>query len=222
MRINRQDAYRYMGLKGAPEPSIAAEADRIEGLLLDSVKPSFVWRLFDLEYGSSEDPSSLRLSGCGFTLDGSDIASHLRGCEKAAVIAVTLGTAADKFLKKTAVPDGLSGLCADALASAYTEAALDGVRVEIIRETGLFATFCFAPGYGDFPLGTAERLLACVDAQRRIGLTVTASGMLTPQKSIVGITGLSSREITGERRGCAYCSMRDCCNFSCKNTGSKK
>lgn len=222
MRIDREDVYRYMGLKKLSDeplsPSVIAETDRVERLLLDSVKPAYVWRLFDLERsdscGISESENKfLRLSGCGFALDGSSIAKHLEGCEKAAVIAVTLGTAADRFLKKTALPDGLSGLCADALASAYTEAALEEARGEVIRETGLFATWCFAAGYGDFPLDTAQKLLTCVDAQRRIGLSVTGSGMLTPQKSIVGVIGLSDREIPGERRSCSDCSMYENCKF---------
>ena len=210
MLINRADVYRYMGLQNSkPSPSIEEETDRIEKLLIELVKPAYVWRLFDLI--RSED--FLELSGCGFALEGLSISRHLIGCEKAAVIAVTLGIAADKFLKKTALPDGLSGLCADALASAYTEAALDEARSEVIRETGLFATWCFAAGYGDFPLSTAAKLITCVDATRRIGLGVTASGMLTPQKSIVGVVGLSEREILGERRSCSDCSMNGNCKF---------
>lgn len=216
MRIDRADVYRYMGLRDrAPSESIASETDRIEKLLLDSVKPAYVWRLFDLDRPNASE-GHLELSGCGFALEGSSIAKHLEGCEKAAVTAVTLGIAADRFLKKAAL-DGLSGLCADALASAYTEAVLDEARSEIVRETGLFATWCFAAGYGDFPLDAAGNLLVCVDAARRIGLSVTASGMLTPQKSIVGVIGLYERdkdiEIRGERKSCSDCGMKDNCKF---------
>lgn len=210
MLINRADVYRYMGFQNSqPSPSITAETDRLEALLINSVKPAYVWRLFDLE----KSGDSLKLSGCDFELYGSSISQHLEGCEKAAVIAVTLGVAADRFLKKTALPDGLSGLCADALASAFTESSLDEARSEVIRETGLFSTWCFAPGYGDFPLETAAKLISAADAARRIGLSVTASGMLTPQKSIIGIAGLSEKEIAADRRGCSICAMKDSCKF---------
>lgn len=210
MLIDRADVYRYMGLRNLePSDPIAAEVDRIEALLLASVEPVYVWRLFDL----IRSEGHLELSGCGFALEGSSISRHLEGCEKAAVIAVTLGTGADRFLKKTALPDGLSGLCADALASAYAESALDEARIGIIRGTGLFATRCFAPGYGDFPLETVSRLISAVDATRRIGLGVTGSGMLTPQKSIIGVVGLSEKELRHGVRSCSDCNMNGNCKF---------
>lgn len=207
-----------MGLQGSePSESIAAETDRLEELLIGSVKPAHVWRLFDLVRSEER----LELSGRGFSvsLEGESISRHLEGCEQAAVIAVTLGTAADRFLKKAVLQDGLSGLCADALASAFTEAALDEAVLEVIHETGLFATWCFAPGYGDLPLGTADKFITAVDANRRIGLSVTGSGMLVPQKSIVGVVGLSSRELSDSRRGCLNCGMRETCEFR-KSGGS--
>lgn len=206
--INRSDAYRYMGLRGEPDSGIAAETDRCEKLLLEAANPRYVWRVFKLERGTE-----LRLSGCEFTLDGESIARHLEGCDKAAVIAATLSADADRFLKKAALSDGLSGLCADALASAYIEQVLERARGEVVTETGLHCTWCFAAGYGDFPLETAGKLIACVDGGRRIGLGVTASGMLTPQKSIVAVAGLSEREINAPRRSCNDCNMSERCRF---------
>lgn len=210
MLINRADVYRYMGFQNSfPSLSVEKETDRLEELLLDTVTWHYVWRLFDLE--RSGDP--LRLSGCGFELSGSGISQHLADCEKAAVIAVTLGIPAEKFLKNAALQDGLSGLCADALASALTESVLDEARNDVIKETGLFATWCFAPGYGDFPLETASKLISAVDAARTIGLSVTASGMLTPQKSIIGVVGLSEKKFFDKRRSCSDCDMNRSCRF---------
>lgn len=210
--INRGDAYRYMGLRGEPDQSIITEVDRCERLLLETVKPAYVWRVFDLERGG-ESESALRLLGCKFALEGDSIARHLEGCYKAAALAVTLSADADRLIKKAALADGLSGLAMDALSSAYVEQVLEQARGEVIRETGLFSTWCFAAGYGDFPLGTAADLIACVDGGRRIGLCVTASGMLTPQKSIVGIAGLSETELNGSRRSCSDCGMSGRCQF---------
>lgn len=206
--INRADAYRYMGLRGEPDAGIAAETDRCEKLLLEAARPRYVWRVFELERGAE-----LRLSGCEFALEGGSIARHLEGCTKAAVLAATLSADADRFLKKAALSDGLSGLCADALASAYVEQVLELARGEVIAETGLHCTWCFAAGYGDFPLETAKSLIACADGGRRIGLGVTASGMLTPQKSIIAVAGLSEFEINAPRRSCNDCGMGDRCQF---------
>lgn len=208
MRINREDAYRYMGLRGEPDSGLIAETDRCERMLIEGASLRYVWRVFALERGAE-----LRLSGCEFALEGESIARHLEGCSKAAVLAATLSADADRLLKKAALADGLSGLVTDALASAYVEQVLEQARGEVIRETGLRCTWCFAAGYGDFPLETARNLISCVDGERRIGLSVTASGMLTPQKSIVGVAGLSGSELNAPRRSCNDCGMGERCLF---------
>ena len=212
MRIdppNLSDAFRYMGLRGEPDPTLLAETERCEKRLLEAAKPRYVSRVFDI----IRVDSGLRLSGCDFDLEGESIARHLEGCSKAAVIAATLSTDADRFLKKAALEDGLSGLVSDALASAYIEQVLERARAEITDSTGMYCTWCFAAGYGDFPLETVKDLIICVDAGRRIGLSVTASGMLTPQKSIVAVAGLSEKPLPSRVKSCSDCNKKESCAF---------
>lgn len=215
--IDRAEAFRYMGLHGEPNAAALADIERCESLLLENAKPRYVWRVFGVEREAGE----LRLSGCEFTLDGESIARHLEGCEKAAVIAVTLSADTDRLLKKLALADGFCGLAADALASAYVEQVQELARKETAGESGFYCTWTFAPGYGDLPLETAKSLIECVDASRRIGLSVTASGMFTPQKSIVSLAGLSESEPDAPRRSCGDCNMGERCQFR-KNGGHCK
>ena len=220
-RINRADALRYMGYRAAPDEQTTALIDKCEERLLNAAKPRYVWRVFDLERfaehpverpdGYSEE---LRLSGCGFALSGESIRGHLNGCEKAAVIASTLSADTDRFLKKAALEDGLTGLVCDALASAYAEQVSEQVCAEVLNFIeGFSGTWIFASGYGDFPLETASFLIECVDAGRKIGVSCTDSCMLIPQKTIVGIMGLSRAPIDNARRGCENCNMKDTCQF---------
>lgn len=211
---NLSDAFRYMGLRGEPDPSILAETQRCEKRLLEAAKPRYVSRVFDIMRSGNE----LRFSGCDFTLEGESIARHLEGCSKAAVIAATLSADADRFLKKAALEDGLTGLVSDALASAYVEQVLERARAEVIDSTGMYCTWCFAAGYGDFPPETVRDLIGCADAGRRIGLSVTASNMLTPQKSIAAVAGLSENKLSARVKSCSDCNMNDRCQFR-KNGG---
>jgi len=48
----------------------------------------------------------------------------------------------------------------------------------------------YSPGYGDFPLEVQSDFLHITDAGRRIGLFVTDSDILTPQKSITAVAGV--------------------------------
>ena len=56
------------------------------------------------------------------------------------------------------------------------------------EKEGFRTNFRFCPGYGDLPLKTNADILAVLDAAKKIGLTVTESGLLLPVKSIVGVT----------------------------------
>ncbi len=204
--INRADALRYMGFQGQPDEHFLSELELCERELLSAARPQFTFRVFEL----SRDG---QLSGCDFKLVGEDIKRHLQSCEKAAVIAATLSADADKHLKKMSLSDGLRGMISDALASALAEQTADYARLQVLEsEKGYHATWVYAPGYGDFPLPTVPRLLECVDAARSIGLSCTGAFMLTPQKSIVGIAGLSEKNVAA-KPSCVNCNMRENCKF---------
>lgn len=210
IKINRSDALRYMGFREAPDDKTSALIDLCEERLLNAAKPRYVWRVFDLE----RPENRLRLSGCGFTLDGKSIRAHLKDCTKAAVIAATLSADADRFLKKAALEDGLTGLICDALASAYTESVSEKARAEVLESMeGFSGTWIFAAGYGDFPLETTRFLVESADAGRKIGVSCTESSMLIPQKTIIGIMGLSENALGHARRSCDDCNMKERCQF---------
>lgn len=208
--IDRALALRYMGWRGEPDERLTALLDECERELLAAARPRFVWRIFDIV----RSEGGISLSECGFSLSGSDIARHLEGCDKAAVTAATLSADTDKLLKRLQLSDIAKGIAADALASVFAEETSEQARRAVLAEmAGCSATWCYAAGYGDFPLETARQLIAVVDAERRIGLSCTGSNMLTPQKSVVGVVGLSRRALNSPRNSCEGCNMRETCRF---------
>ena len=62
-----------------------------------------------------------------------------------------------------------------------------------IEAEGAKTNFRYCPGYGDLPLKANADIARVLDAQKKIGLTVTAEGLLLPRKSIVGIVGVTKR-----------------------------
>ena len=208
--INRAEALRYMGYKETPDERILAVIDECEKELLKAARPQFVWRTFNL----IRIGTSLSLSDCDFELEGNDIAQHLRGCDKAAVICCTLSSDTDRYLKKLDVSDSMKALISDALANAMVEQVGEEARKDILSNmTGYSTTWCYGAGYGDFSIETAPLLIASVDAVRKIGVCCTATNMLTPRKTIIGIVGLSRGELDKKRRNCEDCSMKDKCKF---------
>lgn len=211
--INRETALRYMGYREAPDERTTALIDKCEERLLAAAAPKYIWRVFDIERDIEEHGDELRLSGCGFSLEGLSIRKHLKGCARAAVIAATLSAETDRFLKKTELRDALTGLICDALASALVEQVSEAARSEALSAMECCGTWVFAAGYGDFPLETNRFLIECVDAERRIGVSLTDSCMLIPQKTIVGVMGLSETPTNRLPHGCDNCNMKDTCSF---------
>ncbi len=209
-KINRNEALRYMGYKEAPDERIMQAIDQCERELLKESRPQYVWRVFDV----MRDGKRVHLSDCDFWLEGEDIEKHLRGCDKAAVLCVTLSSDTDRLIKKLEVGDSMKALITDALANALAEQVVEEARCNILEEmSGYSTTWCFGCGYGDFPIEAAPLLIASVDAVRKIGVCCTATHMLTPLKSTIGIIGLSRGELDRKRKSCADCSMRDECKF---------
>lgn len=214
-RINRAEALRYMGYTEEPDARISAVIDECEQELLKEARPQFVWRVFNILRNERE----IYLSDCDFPLEGKDIAEHLRGCDKAAVVCSTLSSDADRFLKKLDVSDSMKAVISDALANALIEQVSENARQDILANMpGYSTTWCYGAGYGDFPLDCAPMLIASVDAVRKIGVCCTATKMLTPRKTIIGVIGLYRGELDKKRKSCEDCNAKDTCKFRAYGT----
>ena len=81
------------------------------------------------------------------------------------------------------------------------------------RERGLYTNFRFSPGYGDLPMETQPILLAALDAQRRLGITLAPKSLLmTPTKSVTAVVGMSVKPASSHA-SCADCLCRDFCRM---------
>ncbi len=119
-----------------------------------------------------------------------DLAAALSGCGTALLLAVTLGVETDRLLYREGRLSPARALLLDALANERVEAAVDSLLATLFRECGICTAPRFSPGYGDLPLSLQEALLLRLDAPRRIGLTLTEGGMMSPTKSVTALAGI--------------------------------
>lgn len=209
--LNRAEAFRYMGHRGGVIPeNINALADECEERLLSMINPKYVWRVFDI----SEDERGISVCGTPLVLTGNDIMEHLRGCERAALMCATLSIGADSVIRVYESAEMEKAVIADCLASAAIEQVCDIAEREIQADVGDFHyTWRFSPGYGDLPLELQWQFIDVLQAQKRIGVTVTDNLIMIPRKSVTAVMGISTREIPKGRRGCSSCNMRENCAF---------
>lgn len=200
-RIDREQAFRYMGFQENPGQTFQELADICEQKLLQAIRPRYTWKLFarkDLE----------------FLLTGQDIRKHLEHCERIILFCATLSQNADTCIRLAQTSDVLAGMMTDAMASALTEQFCDLAEAEILRNfPDSYATFRFSPGYGDFPLTVQNDMLSLLQAQKTTGICLTESNLMTPRKSVTALIGLSDQPIEKKRKGCAGCNLSQKCPY---------
>ena len=209
--INKKEALRYMGCKdGECVQPLSDTVNECEKLVLSACAPKYLYTVLPLFF----EENGVRLGENGVLLSGGDISKHLNCCHSAVLMCATLGREIDLLLRRLQITDMAAAVAADALASAAIEQVCDEAEREIftaVKATG--RTWRFSPGYGDLPLDVQPLLLNILSAQKKIGLAVTDSNMMTPTKSVTALIGLSDSEIKGAARSCEGCNMKDKCNF---------
>lgn len=197
MEPNIPEALRYLGVHEADD-ALHVQMTAITQELQSRITPRYTWVLAD---------------AATLALPGRSAEKMLADCRQCAVLVCTLGAEFDRWMKQLSARDMSRAVMLDALGSAYVEAGCDAAEDAIrARFPGMYLTDRFSPGYGDLPLDVQPRLLALAGASR-IGVTLTDSMLMAPQKSVTAIVGIADRPQMARIRGCAYCAMNQTCNL---------
>ena len=125
------------------------------------------------------------------TAESNDLAVNLAHCEKAIIFAATIGNGADRLTRGASFHTPVNALIFDAMGSTAIEWFCDRLCFELSHiYKGYSLRPRFSPGYGDLSLTFQTDLINMLDARRNIGLTLSDSLMMIPQKSVTAIVGL--------------------------------
>lgn len=214
MKPDIDEALRYLGVPAPAPEQLRARAERMAEELSAAIRPRRVWRLFSLLPAEG----GFTLSGTELTLSGETARTMLSRCHSAVLLACTLGVQFDALLRERQARDMSEAVVLDACGSALVEAGCGEAEEEIARRLpGKYLTDRFSPGYGDLPLALQPGLCALLDAQRRLGVTVTESLLLNPTKTVTAVIGVADDPQPARVRGCGYCALRERC--SVRETG---
>lgn len=139
------------------------------------------------------DGEKIILAG-GLTFASKKLSSFLRDCREALLLAATAGSAIMEAIKeKTRQDDLAAAVVYDATASEMTDAALDWImdylNQQLRREGKTLLPRRFSAGYADFNLENQKAIYDTLQMEK-IGVTITPSCILLPEKSVTAISGI--------------------------------
>ncbi len=89
------------------------------------------------------------------------------------------------------------GIIVDACATTSIEEICDLIQDNILQQMskeGKSLTMRYSPGYGDLDISANKDILQVLDAHKRIGVTVTNTGIMIPRKSVVALIGITNKK----------------------------
>lgn len=130
--------------------------------------------------------------------------AFLHGCEGVILCATTLGAEADRRIKTLARVDMASAVVWNAVAAAVLEQLADAHE----KTLGDTLTYRFCPGYGGSSVHDLPALFDLLHPEK-IGITLTDSLYMLPEKSMAGILGIGKRA----RKSCKDCLVSTHCVY---------
>ena len=171
--VDRREILRYAGVRG--------DAPEIEALLDECLKEAEGKLTYKVCYGGF--PVSFFDS-----VDSKDLKKVLEGCSGVILFAATVGIGIDRLIARYASVSPTKSLLFQAIGAERIEALCDEFNSE-------FGGSRFSPGYGDLPLQFQKEIFKVLDCPKRIGLTLNASMLMSPSKSVTAMIGVKNEDL---------------------------
>lgn len=181
----KKEAFRYMGYKSEVK---SEEIELLYEKCLEMYKSSAgykaVYRRVSVKlYGNTVD--------FGFcTIENESLARNLSQCDSAVVFAATAGAGVDRLIMRCEKLSVVEGMICDCIGSSAIEVWCDEVNKIAVGEEDSKPRF--SPGYGGVSLEYQRDILSFLDAERKIGITLNDSLMMSPKKSVTAFIGIKA------------------------------
>ena len=125
-----------------------------------------------------------------FCLYSKDLAKNLGGCKRAVVFAATIGIEIDRLIAKYSRISPAKALIFQAIGTERAEALCDAFCNDIATQKSMILRPRFSAGYGDLPLESQKEVFSLLDCERKIGVTLNNSMLMSPSKSVTAFIGI--------------------------------
>lgn len=124
-----------------------------------------------------------------FSARSANLARRLAGCRSAVIFAATLGTQAERQIKRYSSTAPAEAIIIGAVANERIESLCDAFCEELGKKYGEI-TERYSPGYGDLALDFQKSVFEALSPEKNIGLYLSESLLMTPVKSVTAIVGI--------------------------------
>ena len=127
------------------------------------------------------------------TVESRDVAKYLDRCNEIILMSATVGIEIDRLILKYSRLSPSSAVCMQAIGAERIEALCDSLCDELkssLKQEGKTLKPRFSPGYGDLPLSFQKDIFRVLEPEKRIGLTLNTSLLMSPTKSVTAIIGI--------------------------------
>ena len=170
--FNEREILRYAGVKGAADENTLALLQEC----LQACEGAFSYRACYVTLSKADLfallPSAKESAGLAKFLDGKD---------EAVLFAATVGLGVDRLIHRYASVSPVKALFFQAIGAERIETLCD----EFCKELGLKKRF--SPGYADFALEAQRGIFAALGCEKRLGISLTESLLMSPTKSVTAI-----------------------------------
>ncbi len=181
--VDKCMALAFLGVHGTVSQELSDGITLAASELTECATPRLTYRIFDWSNAVHSQLSPF--------CESADVVRLLRGCDRAVIFAVTLGASVDARLRRLQVVDMSRALLFDACANAAVETVCNNFCADVSARYGE-VTPRFSPGYGDVPLSAQADLAKLLRLPETLGVHLTQSGLLVPQKTVTAIFGVRS------------------------------
>ena len=186
----------------------------------NEIDTKYVYQIYDIK--KDLNLNTVQFENTNLILKSKDISELLRDCDKCVLMCATLGFNIEKNIRRYSYNNLTKGIIIDACATTSIEEVCDLVQDSILDKVAKeekSLTMRYSPGYGDLDISANRDILNVLDAHRKIGVTVTNTGIMIPRKSVVALIGITNEKIGKVKRTCENCSNRFNCEYRRKADG---
>ena len=200
--LDKLEVLRYLGHNGQ---EIDSDLNlRINECIKETKKEidtKYIYEIYDIK--NDLDLYTIEFKNTNLILKSKDVSELLKDCDKCVLMCATLGFNIEKNIRRYSYNDLTKGIIVDACATTSIEEICDLIQDNILQQMskeGNSLTMRYCPGYGDLDISAIKDILQVLDAHKRIGVTVTNTGIMIPRKSVVALIGITNKKIAKVKR----------------------